>query len=922
MKPIVNSRRLLSFCLLLALTASSVPSVFAQDLLPSKKDLITEYEIDNGMKFLLFPDPSSAKITVNMVVFVGSRHEGYGEGGMAHLLEHMLFKGTPKHPDIPKALRDHGAVLPTTANANTKVDRTIFFETMPATEENLEFAIKLEADRLVNSNLKAEDLASEMTVVRNEFEANENDPLTVLGQRMIAAAYHWHNYGKAVIGNQSDIERVPIDRLRAFYKKYYQPDNVLLVIAGKFDVKKALDHMAKYFAVVKRPARKLDATYTEEPAQDGERNVVLRRVGSVGAVGVMYHVPAGRHEDFPAIQVLLQILAASPNGRLYESMVTSKKANAVAGFASPLHDPGVLEIYATADAKKPIDQVRDTLLGVLEGLQSAPVTQEEVERAKRAMLIEFDAAGTSSNRMAIELADYSSQGDWELFYLHRDRVARVTPADVMRVAGRYLQQNNRTVGVYIPTEQAQRAAIPTAESAAELLKNYKGVGARPSGEALAGASDSLEKRVRRSQLPGGIKVAFFPKKTQGDLVMGQLTLRFGSERSLKDNELAAGFLSGFMLRGGTKHHSYQQVVDELDKLGSGIVLNSGLGWLSCKIVAKKDNLPQVLRLVREILREPAFAESELNLQKRQVKESLEVGRTDPASLARTAMTEKLNPYTKDDIRYTLSLDESIARLNALTADRIRKLYAEQLSGQVGEFAAVGEFDEKSTLQLLQQALADWKTQVGYEHIAMRALTNVASSRQSIRTPDKADAHYSAGLLLEMNEDHPDYNSIQVASLVFGGNSFTSRLGNRVRQKEGLSYAIESYLNTPYDEDPYALFGIEATCNPQNIDKVDAAIAGELKKLIKDGISESELAESKKLFLEQVPLLLSNDSKLLSLLASTLRTGHKLDAIHDQTKQVARLTVAEVNAAIRKHLSPDRLVIVRAGDFKATAAKKN
>jgi zinc protease len=268
------------------------------------------------------------------------------------------------------------------------------------------------------------------------------------------------------------------------------------------------------------------------------------------------------------------------------------------------------------------------------------------------------------------------------------------------------------------------------------------------------------------------------------------------------------------------------------------------------------------------------------------------------------------------------LDESISRLDTLTADRIRKLYAEQLGGQVGEFAAVGEFDEKSTLQVLQEALADWKTPVAYEHIAMQALTKVAGSRQSISIPDKADAHFSAGLLLEMNDDHPDYNSLQVASLVLGGNSFTSRLGSRVRQKEGLSYAIESYLNTPYDEDPYALFGIEATCNPQNIDKVDAAIADELKKFVNQGISENELAESKKLFLEQVPLLLSNDSKLLSLLTATLRTGHKLDEIQDQSKQVARLTVAEVNAAIRKHLSPERLVIVRAGDLKSPAAKKN
>src|SRR5262249_24962488 len=204
MKSNVNSHRLLVGLFFLAVTTSLASSAFADDLLPSTKDLIQCYQIDNGVRFLLFPDPSVDKFTVNMVVLVGSRHEGLGEGGMAHLLEHMLFKGTPTHADIPKALRDHGAISP---NANTTVDRTIFYETMPAGDENLEFAIRLEADRLVNSNIKHADLVSEMTVVRNEFEVNQSSPLAILRKRIMAAAYQSHNYSRAVIGNQSDIEK-------------------------------------------------------------------------------------------------------------------------------------------------------------------------------------------------------------------------------------------------------------------------------------------------------------------------------------------------------------------------------------------------------------------------------------------------------------------------------------------------------------------------------------------------------------------------------------------------------------------------------------------------------------------------------------------------------------------------------------------
>src|SRR6478736_5460533 len=243
---------------------------------------ITEYQFDNGLRLLLFPDNSQSKVTVNLTVLVGSRHEGYGETGMAHLLEHMVFKGTPKHPNVPKALQEHGAQF----NGSTSVDRVNYYETLAASDENLEFALRMEADRMMNSFIKKSDLDSEMTVVRNEFERGENSPDRVLGQRIESAAFAWHNYGKSTIGNRSDIERVPIENLQAFYKKYYQPDNVVVIVAGKFEEAKALELATKYFGSIPKPARKLDPAYTEEPPQDGERTVVLRRVGDLAAVGV------------------------------------------------------------------------------------------------------------------------------------------------------------------------------------------------------------------------------------------------------------------------------------------------------------------------------------------------------------------------------------------------------------------------------------------------------------------------------------------------------------------------------------------------------------------------------------------------------------------------------------------------------------
>ena len=202
----------------------------------------TEYQLANGLKVVLFPEPSQPKVTVNMTILVGSKHEGYGETGMAHLLEHMLFKPTEKHPHSDRDLQERGADY----NGSTWTDRTNYYETLPASDDNLEYAIGLEADRLVNCPIKAEDLSSEMTVVRNEFEMGENNAKMILEQRMMATAFEWHNYGKSTIGNRADIERVPVDNLRVFYKRYYRPDNTVLFIGGRFDEAKALAMVVKF----------------------------------------------------------------------------------------------------------------------------------------------------------------------------------------------------------------------------------------------------------------------------------------------------------------------------------------------------------------------------------------------------------------------------------------------------------------------------------------------------------------------------------------------------------------------------------------------------------------------------------------------------------------------------------------------------
>src|SRR5487761_1642204 len=517
---------------------------------------ITEYRLDNGLRVLLYPDASKPKVTVNLTVFVGSRHEGYGETGMAHLLEHMLFKGTPNHPEIPKALRDRGADF----NGTTWVDRTNYFEPLPANDENLEFAIRLEADRMLHSHVKQEDLLSEMTVVRNEFERGENSPQHILNQRVTATAYEWHNYGKSTIGNRSDIERVPIKNLQAFYRKHYQPDNAMLVVAGNFDEAKALEYIQKYFGAIPEPKRKLDQTYTEEPPQDGERTVTLRRVGDVGLVEAAYHIPAGGHPDMAPLDVLSNILGHGPSSRLYKALVETKKASEVMAFVFPGHDPGLFETQAEVRRGDSLDAARDLLIATTEAVGDKGVSDEEVERAKQQLLKDRVTIEANTSRLAVQLSDWAAQGDWRLWFLYRDRLELVTADDVKRVANEYLHRNNRTVGMFIPSEKAEKTPIPETPDLAKVLNDYKGREAVAAGEAFDVSPENIEKHLTRTTLADGIKLVMLPKKSRGETVNVKVTLRYGNLNNLKGLVAACELLPDLMTR-GTKQLSRQEIQD-------------------------------------------------------------------------------------------------------------------------------------------------------------------------------------------------------------------------------------------------------------------------------------------------------------------------------------------------------------------------
>jgi zinc protease len=873
---------------------------------------ITEYRLANGLQVLLFPDPSRPSVTVNLTVFAGSRHEGYGETGMAHLLEHMLFKGTPEHPDIPRVLKERGARF----NGTTSYDRTNYFETLTASDENLEFAIRLEGDRLVNSFVRGADLATEMTVVRNEFERGENSPMNILEQRMMAVAYEWHNYGKTTIGNRSDIERVPIERLQAFYRKHYRPANALLVVAGQFDGTRALDLIAKYFGPLTNPDTKIEAPYTEEPAQDGERVVILRRVGDVGVVGALYHVPAGAHPEFAAVQILNRILTSAPSGRLYKALVETGKASSVNGSDYSLHDPGSLVFMAQVPKGKSIEEVRDTMLSVLERTGDGPVTSEEVERARQQLLKQRDLAGANTSRLAIQLSEWAAQGDWRLYFLDRDRIEQVTPEQVQAVARQYLRPSNRTVGLYIPSEKAERTTVPATPDLAAMVKGYKGRDTGSAGESFDVTPARIEARVQRPGTLEGVKVALLPKKTRNEMVHIDLDLHYGNAENLKGLVVAAEFLPPLLTR-QTKQLSRQQLQDALDRNRAQLSARGGPGEIGVSIETRRASLPAVLDLLRQVLREPALPAAEFEILKNQQLSRLERSRTEPSVLAGIRLARLLASYPTDDVRYTPTIDEEIERVKAARLDQVKTLYDQYLGAGRGELAVVGDFEPSEILPLLARALEGWKAEKPYARIERPYQGGHGPAHETIVTPDKANATYSAGLTLPLRDDHPDYAALVMGNSILGG-GFSSRLTDRLRHRGGLSYSAGSRFAASA-LDTSARLSIFAICNPDNMPKVETGVAEELARWVKDGVTTEELEQARSGFLQQQKIARSSDRALAGMLAQQLYEGRTMKYEEELEDRVRQLTPESIAAAVRKHIDPARLSSVAAGDLESSKA---
>jgi len=878
---------------------------------------IDEYRLANGLQILLVPDDSKPSTTVNLTYRVGSRHENTGETGMAHLLEHLLFKGTPTQSDISGEMKKRGIQF----NATTGLDRTNYFASFPADDATLDWVLGMEADRMVNSNVARKDLDSEMTVVRNELEAGENNPGAVLMQRIRSTAFLWHNYGNTTIGARSDVEGVPIDRLQAFYRQWYRPDNATLIVAGRIDSAGVLGRIAAHFGKVRKPAGALPRFYTVEPAQDGEREITVRRVGDLQLVAASYHVPALAHADSAALSVLANVLGHTPGGRLHKSLVEAKLAAYAGANGESMRDPGLLTVIAVVPKDGDRAKAETELLQQAERIAQRPVAQQEVDEAKQRIGNAYDLYFTDVNAVGMGLSEFQSAGDWRLLFTSRDAIEKVTAEDVNRVAAAYLKQSNRTLGRFVPTDAPDRVEIAAAPAVASLVDGYTGRAAVSAGENFDPSPQNIQARTQTFTLGNGLKVSLLPKKTRGGTVVVDANFRFGDEKALAGREGAAG-MAGAMLMRGSKTLTREQIDQRMEQLKTQGGVSGNLQGAGIGLQTRREHLADALALAADILRNPAFPESEFEQLRTQAVTSLEASRKEPGSIAGTAMARYFDPWPVGHPLRTRSLDESLAQVKALKLDDVRAFHRDFYGTANGEIAVVGDFDVDAVRKQLETLFADWKPAHAYAPIDTR-YTEVAARRERFETPDKPNAVLLARHNLPLRVTDDDYPAMIVANRVFGGGALKSRLGDRIRQKEGLSYGVSSGVradDSRSGQDDAGSFSIQAIAAPENMERVEALVREELARLVKDGITAEELKDAVSGILTERQQGRAEDGNVASILADQLYYDRTMQFTADLDGKYRALTLEQINAAIAKHLKPDALSVFVAGDFAKAAGK--
>jgi zinc protease len=879
---------------------------------------VTEYRLSNGLQVLLAPNDLQSRTYVNLVVKAGSAVEGFGEGGMAHLLEHMIFKGTPTTRDPMRAFTERSL----NAGGTTTVDRTNYSASMNPNADNLKWYLGWLADAMFNSSIRKEDLDREMPVVRNEFERIKSNDGALMHEQRMALAFPRHGYGRPVFGNQSDIENTSIEKLQVFYKTWYRIDNMTLVISGRFDINQTLRQINEAFERLKKPAALIPQTYTREAVQSGVRGSTIRKTGGQAMTLIGWRGAPYAHPDDAALIAVAHALANSTGGR-FKLAATGQNlsSNSVVAAHSAHAQYGSFSVFAQVRESNKLDDIQTLLLKHVDDIAINGVTDEELKRVQTQYHVIYESYKHNAENFGSLLAEAVAAGDWRLGFWQRDNIANLTRENTQSAAKRYLVHANRVRVSYIPEAQPERAPDAVPQDLGDFVA--RAVANTPlipiaNAERFVPTGAELDKRIVRSELRVGTKIALLARPSAGDAIHGRLNIHWGNLQTMTEYRYAS--LMGELITYGAHGKSQKQLIDAMDAIQSGLTVNSNTQGLFITFKTTQKNWGAFAVLLGQMLREPTLSEASFNVWKRSKIQNLQAQRTDPRGQALKVLYRSLYMHGKSDIRYTPTYEEELAWWRALSYVDVQRFWAEFSGANVSEFSAVGAIDIAEVQRDVALMLEEWETKGGaaaYQRIPY-PLPSVMSTRLIVDTPDKPNAMLLWSKRIAAQGYSREWQAMFLASSMIG-RSGSSRLFDRLRKEEGLTYGTTSSISG-YEDDGVMAFSIEGTFAPQNRPRFEQVLNETLLDVKRNGFTEEELASEKRIAAQQILAGRENDVRLAANLALNemrIREGKRSDFIYwdEVQKTVQSLTLQEVNAAGARLVDSEQVVTVITGDFK-------
>ncbi len=908
----------LMMCLLGGSTAA-----LAQPVLVKTTHEIEEYRLDNGLRVILAPNNKETKVLINTVYLTGSLNDPKGKSGLAHLLEHLAFKGTQNvaEKEFQRQLDQYTLMT----NASTDYYSTRYTNIVRPDQDALNHVIHLEAERMDKLVLQQKYVPSEIEIVRRERELRLDQPLAVVMDQMWKSAYGNRSLGRLPIGDLAELKSIKLDELQKFYRTWYAPNNAVMVISGKFDKTQVLKTVAQNFdAIPARTVPKMPSVPMLDSTKLQKRDFVVQK----GSQYALFHLYLNGHNPKiqPALTFAPYLYTLQPSGHLYQSMVETATATDVQ--ASTWLDRDFNMVFIGAVYTPPAQQTKTVAQALRQDVeQNKPFNEVELKRAKKLIGNDVQTLLNSSVEVGKVLSDYvvAENGQWDKFFSDQQAIQDMSVSEVNQTLKQFLVASHQVSAEIQPTPDSEKKAqqqkltepkanVSTASpETVEPVKDIKTYQQESQNyvENSAKKLKTIEQTIQRGTLHKGLSYALFPTQTLDNKVYATFTVHFGTTKSLWNKGQLLDLTSYLLLR-GSQQHSLQDIADQSIAANGQAVAMTNDNGMTIKIQANKEHFNDYLKFVLQVMKQPSFEQSQFDLAKSQSLASLNRSYTEPSTVAALTMARLVEVYQPGDLRYHFEPELVKQQFQQATQPQAKALFQQFFGFDHAEIAITGDFDPKQMREVLKQNFTEWKTKQPYQRLTTTFRTYPAQ-KVHVLAEQRQFGHYQGLLTLPVAIEDPDAPALIVLSDILGNSQLSSRLGQELREKRHLVYGFGSDLELD-DQDSVGVLSIEANYTPEKADQVSEGIHKVFNDLLRDGVTDWEVEAAKANILKQRVTTLDDARIVHKMLNGQLERGKDMFMREKRDQAILKLKKADIDAVIKKYIQPEHYVEVMADQY--------